>query len=279
MADTSLAAYPAGTETRKLNLSGLGRRLAPWALPFVLLVVWEIVSRLGLVNARLMPAPSIVAASFWRLLWDGSLVYHTLASTQRAVIGLAIGGSIGFVLGVANGLWRPAETLLDTSIQMLRNVPHLALIPLVILWFGIGEEAKIFLVAIGVFFPIYVNTFYGVRTIDPQVVEMAEVYGLDRKALITRIILPGALPSILVGLRYALGFMWLTLIVAETISATNGIGYMTMNAREFLQTDIVLLGIIVYALLGKLADVATRALERRLLQWHPAYQQKQGASA
>ncbi len=144
------------------------------------------------------------------------------------------------------------------------------------LWFGIDETAKIFLVSIGVFFPIYINTFYGVRPIDPQLVEMASVYGLDRKALITRIILPGALPSILVGLRYALGFMWLTLIVAETISATSGIGYMTMNAREFLQTDIVLLGIIVYALLGKLADVATRAVERRVLVWHPAYQAGQG---
>ncbi|SOC35772.1 binding-protein-dependent transport system inner membrane component [Rhizobium subbaraonis] len=160
---------------------------------------------------------------------------------------------------------------------MVRNIPHLALIPLVILWFGIDETAKIFLVAIGVFFPIYINTFHGVRTIDPQLVEMASVFGLDRKALIRRIILPGALPPILVGLRYALGFMWLTLIAAETIFATSGIGYMTMNAREFLQTDVVLLGIIVYALLGKAADVATRAIEKRMLVWHPAYQADTGA--
>ena len=147
--------------------------------------------------------------------------------------------------------------------QMLRNVPHLAIIPLVILWFGIGEEAKIFLVAIGVAFPIYLNTFHGIRTVDPRLIEMARVYGLGRFALFRRVILPGALPSILVGLRYALGIMWLTLIVAETISASSGIGYMTMNAREFLQTDVVLLGIIVYALLGKLADVLTRLIETR----------------
>jgi sulfonate transport system permease protein len=123
-----------------------------------------------------------------------------------------------------------------------------------------------------VLFPIYLNTFHGIRTVDSGLIEMARVYGLSRTALFWRVILPGALPSVLLGLRYALGIMWLTLIVAETISASSGIGYMTMNAREFLQTDVVLLGIIVYALLGKLADVLTRALERRALSWHPAYQ-------
>lgn len=145
---------------------------------------------------------------------------------------------------------------------------------MVILWFGIDEEAKIFLVAIGVMFPIYLNTFHGIRTVDRGLVEMGRVYGLSTAELYLRIILPGALPSILVGLRYALGIMWLTLIVAETISASAGIGYMTMNAREFLQTDVVLMGIIVYALLGKLADVLTRWLEQWALAWHPAYQRR-----
>lgn len=254
-----------------ISLARLRRALAPWAVPFAVVVIWEIASRSGLVNARLLPAPSVIVLAFWRSVTDGSLVTHSLASAKRALLGLAIGGGLGFAAGLVTGLWRPAETLLDSTIQMIRNVPHLALIPLVILWFGIGETAKIFLVAIGVFFPLYINTFHGVRTVDRQLVEMAEVYGLDRRAQLTRIILPGALPSILVGLRYSLGLMWLTLIVAETISATSGIGYMTMNAREFLQTDLVIMGILVYALLGKLADVATRAIERRALSWHPAY--------
>ncbi len=268
----SVEALTATRARPKLDSARLGRALAPWALPIALLIVWEVAARTGLVNARLLPAPSAVALAGWRTLLDGSLAANVLASSQRALIGLVIGGGLGFGLGLATGLWRPVETLLDSSVQMIRNVPHLALIPLVILWFGIGETAKIFLVVLGVFFPIYINTFHGVRTVDRQLVEMAEVYGLDRRAQLLRIILPGALPSILVGLRYALGLMLLTLIVAETISASSGLGYMTMNAREFFQTDVVILGILVYALLGKLADAATRAIERRALAWHPAWQ-------
>lgn len=143
----------------------------------------------------------------------------------RAVIGFSIGGSIGLVLGLFSGLSRWGERLLDTSIQMLRNVPHLALIPLVILWFGIDESAKIFLVALGTLFPIYINTWHGIRNIDRGLVEMARSYGLSGFSLFVHVILPGALPSIMVGVRFALGLMWLTLIVAETISANSGIGY------------------------------------------------------
>ncbi len=242
-----------------------------WALPLLILALWELSAQQEWLSPRLMPAPSAVALAFWQSLRDGSLIEHTVVSTGRALQGLAIGGVIGFLLGVLNGIWKPAEVLLDSSVQMLRNVPHLAIIPLVILWFGIDEGAKIFLVAIGVLFPIYLNTYHGVRGVDPGLIEMARVYGLSRAAIFFRVILPGALPSILVGLRYALGIMWLTLIVAETISASSGIGYMTMNAREFLQTDVMLLGIIVYALLGKLADVLTRLVEQRALSWNHAY--------
>lgn len=246
--------------------------LAPWVLPALLIGGWEAASEAGLIAARILPAPSDVARAFWESAKSGALFLHTAISTERALAGLAIGGSLGFFLGVLNGVSRTAEALSNSTLQMLRNVPHLAIIPLVILWFGIGEEAKIFLVAIGVFFPIYLNTFHGIRTVDKGLIEMARVYGLSQSALFYRVTLPGAMPSILVGLRYSLGIMWLTLIVAETISASAGIGYMTMNAREFLQTDVVLLGVLIYAALGKLADVATRALEHRALSWHPSYQ-------
>ncbi len=212
-----------------------------------------------------------MAQAAWNLLKSGELVHDVAISTGRAVAGLAIGGGLGLVLGLLTGTFRTAETLLDTTLQMVRNVPPLALIPLVILWFGIDESAKLFLVAIGVFFPIYLNTYHGIKSVDAGLVEMARSYGLKGWPLYREVILPGALPSILVGLRFSLGLMWVLLIVAETISAQSGIGYMTMNAREFLQTDVVLVGVLLYALLGKLADLVARGLERRFLRWNPAY--------
>ncbi len=245
--------------------------LVGWILPAALLIGWEIAADTGLIAARVLPAPSAVMRAFWTTWQSGALSQNVAVSAGRAAQGLTIGGLLGFALGIANGLWRPVEIALDSSLQMLRNIPHLAIIPLVILWFGIGEEAKIFLVSIGVLFPVYINTYHGVRTVDPALVEMARVYRLGRFAMFWRVILPGALPSVFVGLRYGLGAMWLTLIVAETISASSGIGYMTMNAREFLQTDVVLLGVIIYALLGKLSDVITKICERAALSWHPSY--------
>jgi sulfonate transport system permease protein len=244
---------------------------APWLVPVAILVLWQIGAESGIISHRLLPAPSDVAIAFWTMAKSGALWRDMWVSTARAFAGFAIGGSIGFVLGVLNGTSPVAARLLDSSLQMLRNIPHLAMIPLVILWFGIDESAKLFLVSVGVFFPIYLNTYHGVRTVDAGLLEMAESYGLDRWRLFRQVVLPGALPSILVGFRYGLGIMWLTLIVAETISASEGIGYMTMNAREFLQTDVVVLGILIYALLGKAADWAAQWLERRCLTWHPAF--------
>ena len=203
------------------------------------MIVWEIASRSGADGEPPAAGAERGGRSLLGSLRNGTLATHAAISTERALKGLAIGGGIGLALGVLAGISRPAETVFDSSMQMLRNVPHLAMIPLVILWFGIGEEAKIFLVAVGTAFPIYLNTFHGIRTVDARLIEMARVYGLGRLALFWRVILPGAMPSILVGLRFSLGIMWLTLIVAETISASSGIGYMTMNAREFLQTDVV----------------------------------------
>jgi len=150
---------------------------------------------------------------------------------------------------------------------MIRTVPNLALVPFVILWFGIGDTARVFLIALGVFFPIYINTFHGIRSVDPDLIEMGRVYGLSEWQLFRDVIFPGALPSILVGVRLSLGIMWLTLIVAETIAADSGIGFLGATAREFIRTDVLLFVVILYALLGKLSDAATRYLDVRLLTW------------
>lgn len=245
--------------------------LVPALVPALVLIVWQVISAASWISPAILPSPLDVVHAAWRLTVSGELATHVGASSRRALIGLLIGGGIGLGLGVINGLSRRADRLLDTTLQMIRNVPHLALIPLVIVWLGIGETAKISLVALGVFFPIYVNTQHGIRAVDPGLVEMARTYGLRRAALFRQVILPGALPSMFVGLRYALGYMWLTLIVAETIAATSGIGYLAMNAREFMQIDILIVTILLYALLGKLADVLVRAMESHWLAWHPAY--------
>lgn len=253
------------------------RRLAPWLVPLAVLAIWELAARSGALSTRVLPEPLAVVRAAWSLIESGEMWADVRVSTWRALSGFAIGGGIGLVLGLATGLFKPVETALDSTVQMVRNIPALAMIPLVILWFGIGEEAKVFLVALGVFFPVYVNTFHGIRSVDANLVEMARSYGLKGFALYREVILPGALPSILVGVRFALGLMWVTLIVAETISAQSGIGYMTMNAREFLQTDVVVVGILLYAALGKLADWLAKSLERMALRWHPAYQQENEA--
>ncbi|GER67737.1 sulfonate ABC transporter [Weizmannia acidilactici] len=247
-------------------------RFVPWIVPVILLAAWQLSSQFGLLSSKVLPNPVAVVESAVELARSGQLFDYIGASSKRALVGFLIGGGIGFALGLSNGLFKTAESLLDSTLQMIRNIPHLALIPIVILWFGIEEEAKLFLVALGTFFPIYLNTFHGIRSVDKALIEMGDVYGLKGTALFWHIILPGSLPSILVGVRYALGVTWVTLIVAETIASNSGIGYMAMNAREFMQLDVVVLSIILYALLGKLSDLLAKIAEKRLLKWHPSYQ-------
>ena len=246
--------------------------LIQWLMPLLIVLLWQAAVSMGLLSTRILPAPSDVAEAGWRLLRSGELARNMWVSFWRAMVGFAIGGGIGFGFGLANGLSKRCENVFDGTLQMVRNIPHLALIPLVILWFGIDETAKIFLVALGVFFPIYVNTQHGIRSVDPQLIEMGRIYGMTPWDLFWRVLLPGALPSIFVGVRFGLGIMWLTLIVAETIAASSGIGYMAMQAREFLMLDVVVLSILIYALLGKAADSVARILERVCLAWHPAFQ-------
>jgi sulfonate transport system permease protein len=267
---------PTNIEAKKdwqmAHINRLGQSsLIGWALPVLIILVWEVASRSGWIAESVLPAPSAVVDAFLRLGQSGELANNILVSGARAGAGFLIGAALGLTLGLANGLSNLSRNFTDTTLQMIRNIPHLALIPLVILWFGIDEEAKLFLVALGVFFPIYVNTLLGIQGVDQHLVEMGRAYGMKSVKLFFRVILPGALPSIFTGLRYALGIMWLTLIVAETMSASSGLGYMAMQAREFLLLDVVVLSILIYALLGKLADVLARALEGTFLQWHPAF--------
>ncbi|MFC4453204.1 ABC transporter permease subunit [Deinococcus sonorensis] len=247
--------------------TGWSDGLVRWLIPVLLLAVWQLASSLGWLNARVLPAPGAVLTAFWTLIQNGQLEGHFLASLKRAAVGVAIGAGLGFSVGIVNGTLRLPYLLTDSSIQMIRTVPSLALIPLVIVWFGIGEAGKIFLIALATFFPVYINTLHGVRGIDPRLLEMGRVYGVKPAEQFRRIVLPGALPSVLVGLRYALGISWLALVVSESFGASQGIGFLAMDAREFFRTDIIVLAIVIYALIGKAADSLVRVLEHRWLPW------------
>ncbi|KXK61554.1 ABC transporter permease [Micromonospora rosaria] len=250
-----------------------GRRYRPggrWrraASPVLLVAVWEAAARSGVLSPEKLPAPSAVLATGWRLARDGTLATHLLDSLTRAGLGLLIGGGLALLLGAVAGLLRLGDDLVDPPVQMARMLPHLGLVPLLIIWVGIGESLKISLVALGAFFPIYFNTYAGIRDIDERLVEAARTCGLGLLARLRHVVLPGALPALFLGLRLAIGAAWLSLVVGEQVNAQTGIGFLMMEAREFSQTDVVVLGLVVYALLGLLSDLALRVAERRTLTW------------
>lgn len=260
-----------GRQKSPRKLSETELLVISWLAPLVAVLIWEGLSRIGYINPQILPSPSAVLGTAYNLIANGTLIVHLGYSLLRAAVGFAIGGGIGFGLGVLVGFSRLAEAVLDRSIQMIRAIPFLALLPLVIIWFGVDEAGKIFLVSLAVMFPIYINTVLGIRQVDPKLLELAQVTGLSVRERITRIILPGAMPSILTGVRYALAVAWLALVIAETVATTRGIGFLAMDAREFLQTNVIVLTIIIYAAIGVLADSLARALERKLLAWHPNY--------
>ncbi|MBQ1032424.1 ABC transporter permease subunit [Micromonospora sp. C97] len=243
------------------------RRWRRLVSPVVLVLGWELAARTGVLAPEKLPAPSAVLATGWRLSRDGTLAVHLVDSLTRAAAGLFIGGVLALVLGTVAGLLRLGDDLVDPPVQMARMLPHLGLVPLLIIWVGIGESLKISLVALGAFFPIYFNTYAGIRDIDERLVEVARTCGLGQAARLRHVVLPGALPSLFLGLRLAIGAAWLSLVVGEQVNAQTGIGFLMMEAREFSQTDVVVLGLLVYALLGLISDSALRVLERRMLTW------------
>jgi sulfonate transport system permease protein len=249
----------------------LGSEALPWLVPLCALLTWELLSRVGLLQTVILPAPSTVLVTAKTMLASGELQTNLAVSLRRAVTGFCIGASLGLSLGILVGFSRLANALLDRSLQTVRAVPFLAILPLVIVWFGVGESGKVFLIALGSSFPMYLNTSLGIRQVDPKLVEMARIMGLRGPGLVLYTILPGALPSIINGIRLALTTSWLALVVAETVGASAGIGFLATNAREFLQTDVMVLVIFLYALIGICSDLAARLLERHLLAWHPNY--------
>jgi sulfonate transport system permease protein len=239
--------------------------------PVVLILLWELGSRTGLIPERILAAPSAVFGSFLDLLLSGELLSNLAVSLGRAFTGLAIGSSIGITLGLLAGLSKRGELAIDPPVQMLRTLPFLALVPLFIVWFGIGEVAKVALIALGVSFPIYLNLYNGIRGVDAKLVEAARSFGLNRAQLVRHVILPGAAPQLLLGFRMALTISWLALVLAEQINASAGLGYLINNARDFLQTDIIVVCLLVYAMIGLTADAIVRFAEARILAWRPSF--------
>ncbi|MBB4919665.1 ABC transporter permease [Streptosporangium saharense] len=242
--------------------------------PLAVVAVWQAAGSAGLLPERLLASPARIVSTAADLVGTGVLPEAIAVSLQRAALGFLLGALAGIGLALVAGLSRAGENALDPLLQMLRALPLFGLIPLFILWFGIGEVPKIGLVALGVLFPLYLNTFSGIRGVDGGLAELARVLRLSRTALVAHIVLPGALPQVLVGLRQSLGVAWLALIVAEQINADAGLGYMINDAREFLRTDVIVVGLIVYAILGLLTDALVRLLERRALAWRQSFPQR-----
>jgi sulfonate transport system permease protein len=239
--------------------------------PLVLLALWQLLSSTGVLASDVLASPGRIAEVGWDQIDSGSLTSAMATSLQRVAIGLLLGTVIGTGLALVSGLFRIGEDLVDAPVQMLRTVPFVGLIPLFIIWFGIGEAPKVAIITLGVTFPLYLNVYAGIRGVDSQLIEAGESLGLSRWGLVRHVVLPGALPNAMTGLRYSLGIAWLALVFAEQINADAGIGFLMVQARDFLQTDVIVVCLIVYAFLGLLADFVVRTLERLLLQWRPTF--------
>jgi sulfonate transport system permease protein len=243
--------------------------------PLALLAIWQLISSSGVVSAQKLPSPATIGRTAITLITTNSAAYGTLqgamvASLERMAIGFALGATVAVVLAVVAGLSRLGENAVDPLMQMLRTLPLFGLVPVFIVWFGIGQLPKVLLVALGAAIPLYLNIFSGIRNVDAKLGELGHVLGLRRGEYLRHVVLPGALPSALVGLRQSLGVAWLALVVAEQINATSGLGFMINQATQFLQNNVIFVALLVYTLLGLLTDELVRLIERRALQWRRA---------
>nr|WP_206766692.1 ABC transporter permease [Bacillus thuringiensis] len=260
-------------KVRKLNVKVLVRAIT---IPVIILIIWQLAGVFGLVSKTVLPTPLDIFLAFQELIKTGELFGHLSISVFRAAAGFIIGGGLGIILGTIVGFSTRIEQYLDPSVQMLRTVPHLAVAPLFVLWFGFGETSKVLLIADGAFFPLYVNAFLGIRGVDSKLFDVARVLEFSKRKLITKLILPSALPNLLLGARLSLGVAWVSLVVAELMGSTEGIGYMIMDARQFSNTDIVFVGIIIFAFVGKFSDSLVRLLEVKFLRWRDNFKGETG---
>jgi sulfonate transport system permease protein len=270
----TVSRVPADEDVAAPGVAARSRRppVPRWASLVGVLALWQLASATSVLPLDLLAPPSTIATAGWRLARSGELGSALLVSSGRISLGLFFGVTAGVTLGLLSGLSRWGDALLDPPVQALRTLPHLGLVPLFILWFGIDETPKVLLIAMGVAFPLYLSIHSGVRQSDPKLVEAARVLGFTRWQRVWHVSLPSALPHALVGLRQGLGMAWLSLIVAEQVNSSSGLGFMINNAREFLQTDVVVVGLVVYAVLGLLTDAVVRQIERRALSWRGAQQ-------
>jgi sulfonate transport system permease protein len=275
--EPSPPAPPAGARPRRRRLS-----LDHWWLRAITLAVaigiWQLLSATGVLPSSKLVSPASIAHTTYTLITTTSPTYGTLqgsllVSAERLVIGFTIGVLVAALFAIVTGLSRVGEIALDPIVQALRGVPLLGLLPLFIIWFGIGELPKVLIVVLGAFFPMYVNTFAGIRSVDPKLRELGRVLGLTRRELITQIVLPGALPQALTGLRLGVVSSLLALVVGEQVNANAGLGFMITTAQDFLQNNIIMVALIVYAILGVLADTLVRLLERKVLTWRSEFVQ------
>ncbi|AJH66594.1 binding--dependent transport system inner membrane component family protein [Bacillus thuringiensis] len=260
-------------KVQKTNIKFLIRAIT---IPIIILIIWQLAGVFGLVSKTVLPTPLDIFLAFQELIKTGELFGHLSISVFRAAAGFFIGGSLGIILGTIVGFSTRSEQYLDPSVQMLRTVPHLAVAPLFVLWFGFGETSKVLLIADGAFFPLYVNAFLGIRGVDSKLFDVARVLEFSKRKLITKLILPAALPNLLLGARLSLGVAWVSLVVAELMGSTEGIGYMIMDARQFSNTDIVFVGIIIFAFVGKFSDSLVRLLEVKFLRWRDNFKGETG---
>lgn len=256
---------------RRARLRSVPRWLRRTVGPLLLLALWQVFSATGVLHPDVLASPGTIGRAGADLIADGTLPAAMGVSLQRVAVGLVLGGAVGTALALVSGLSRLGEDLVDATVQMLRTVPWVGLIPLFIIWLGIGEAPKVALIALGVAFHLYLNVYAGIRGVDAQLIEAGESLGLSRWGLVRHVVLPGALPGAMTGLRYSLATAWLALVFGESINADAGIGFLMNQAREFFRTDVIVVCLVVYAFLGLTADVIVRTLERLLLQWRPTF--------